>query len=90
LVSRVRKSLVHLVRAVLSSVRLSPLALRLARRWLLHFSNGTEAAKDFKKEIDELTEGFDKLGDAARTVAIRDISEDIEKAEEKYKRLGTH
>jgi hypothetical protein len=51
-----------------------------------HFSNGTEAAKDFKKEIDELTEGFDKLGDAARTVAIRDISEDIEKAEEEIQK----
>ena len=51
-----------------------------------HFSNGTEAAKDFKKEIDELTEGFDKLGDAARTVAIRDISEDIKKAEEEIQK----
>ena len=51
-----------------------------------HFSNGTEAAKDFKKEIDELTEGFDKLGDAARTVAIRDISEDINKAEEEIQK----
>jgi hypothetical protein len=51
-----------------------------------HFSNGTEAAKDFKKEIDELTEGFDKLGDAARTVAIRETFEDIEKAEEKIQK----
>ena len=51
-----------------------------------HFSNGTEAAKDFKKEIDELTEDFDKLGDAARTVAIRDISEDITKAEEEIQK----
>jgi hypothetical protein len=30
------------------------------------FSNGTEVFRRLKKEIDDLTEGFDKLGDAAR------------------------
>ena len=50
------------------------------------FGNGTQSAKDLKAEIEELTEGFDKLGDAARTVYIRELAKQMSEAEEKIQK----
>lgn len=47
-----------------------------------HFGNGTQSAKDLRAEIEELTEDFDKLGDAARTVYIRELAAQMAEAEE--------
>ena len=47
-----------------------------------HFGNGTQSAKDLRTEIEELTEDFDKLGDAARTVYIRELAAQMAEAEE--------
>ncbi len=51
-----------------------------------HFSNGTQSAKDLKAEIEELSEDFDKLGDAARTVYIRELAGQMAEAEEKIQK----
>lgn len=51
-----------------------------------HFSDGTQSAKDLQTEIEELTKGFDKLGDAARTVYIRELSKQMAEAEEKIQK----
>jgi hypothetical protein len=50
------------------------------------FSNGTQSAKDLKAEIEELSEDFDKLGDAARTVYIRELAGQMAEAEEKIQK----
>lgn len=51
-----------------------------------HFNNGTQSAKDLKAEIEELSEDFDKLGDAARTVYIRELAGQMAEAEEKIQK----
>ena len=42
------------------------------------FSKGTQSAKDLKAEIEGLTENFDKLGEAARAVYIRELTKEME------------
>ena len=42
------------------------------------FSNGTQSAKDLKAEIEGLTENFDALGEAARTVFIRELTKEMD------------
>ena len=52
-----------------------------------HFSNGTQSAKDLQTEVEELTKDFDKLGDATRTVYIRELSRQMAEAEEKIQKV---
>ena len=52
-----------------------------------YFSDGTQSAKDLQTEIEELTKDFDKLGDATRTVYIRELSRQMAEAEEKIQKV---
>jgi hypothetical protein len=52
-----------------------------------YFSDGTQSAKDLQTEIEELTKDFDKLGDATRTVYIRELSRQMSEAEEKIQKV---
>jgi len=51
------------------------------------FSKGTQSSEDLKAEIEGLTDGFDKLGDAARAVYIREITREMEENEKTLEKL---
>jgi hypothetical protein len=46
------------------------------------FSRGSQSAEDLLKELDDLTEGFDKVGEAARVVYLRETAKQISELEE--------
>ena len=46
------------------------------------FSRGSQSAEDLLKELDDLTEGFDKVGEAARVVYLRETAKKISELEE--------
>lgn len=46
------------------------------------FGNGSQSAADLRKELDELTEGFDKVGEAARVVYLREANKQLADLEE--------
>ena len=49
------------------------------------FNKGSQSAEDLLKELDDLTEGFDKVGEAARVVYLRETAKQIGDLEEQIK-----
>ena len=49
------------------------------------FSRGSQSSEDLLKELDDLTEGFDKVGEAARVVYLRETAKQIGDLEEQIK-----
>ena len=49
------------------------------------FNRGSQSAEDLLKELDDLTEGFDKVGEAARVVYLRETAKQIGDLEEQIK-----
>lgn len=52
------------------------------------FGNATSSAEDLRKELEELTEGFDELGEAARVVYIREATVQLAEQEEQLAKTG--